>query len=232
MKIDENLLHQLNEHNKNLSPQNILEDSINNIFRKKMVYVCSFGTESAIILHMISEIDRSFPIILLNTNYLFKETIEYKDNLISKLKFSNFKEISPAAEDLKINDSKGTLWKENPDLCCNIRKVLPLQKELKKYDAWVSGRKSYHEGERKNLKFFEYINQKIVVNPLAKVNQNFINSYFKENNLDMHPLYEFGYLSVGCTHCTTKTSSVDSPRSGRWADKIKTECGIHYNLKK
>ncbi len=232
MNIDENLLNQLNEDNKNLLPQNILEDSINNIFRKKMVYVCSFGTESAIILHMISEIDRSFPIILLNTNYLFKETIKYKDYLISKLKFSNFKEISPAAEDLKINDSKGTLWKENPDLCCNIRKVLPLQKELKKYDAWVSGRKSYHEGERKNLNFFEYINQKIVINPLAKVNQNFIDSYFKKNNLDRHPLYEFGYMSVGCTHCTIKSSSFDNPRSGRWAEKNKTECGIHYNLKK
>ena len=232
MNIDEHLLNQLNDDNKSLLPQNILEDSINNIFRKKMVYVCSFGTESAIILHMISEIDKSLPIILLNTEFLFKETIDYKNFLISKFKFSNFKEISPDADDLKTNDSNGKLWKENPDLCCNIRKVLPLQKELKKYDAWVSGRKSYHEGERKNLKFFEYINQKIVVNPLAKVNQNFINSYFKKNNLDRHPLYECGYLSVGCTHCTIKTSSVDSPRSGRWADKIKTECGIHYNLKR
>ena len=232
MNIDENLSNQLNEDNKDLLPQNILEYSINNIFRKKMVYVCSFGTESAIILHMISKIDRSFPIILLNTNYLFKETIEYKDYLICKFKFSNFKEISPSIEDLRINDSKGTLWKEDPDLCCNIRKVLPLQKELTKYDAWVSGRKSYHEGERKSLKFFEFINQKIVINPLAKVNQSFINSYFEKNKLNRHPLYEFGYLSVGCTHCTIKTASVDNPRSGRWADKIKTECGIHYNLKR
>ena len=232
MNIDENLSNQLNEDNKDLLPQNILEYSINNIFRKKMVYVCSFGTESAIILHMISEIDRSLPVILLNTNYLFKETVDYKNYLISKFKFSNFKEISPSTKDLKINDSKGTLWKENPDLCCNIRKVLPLQKELKNYDAWVSGRKSYHEGERKKLKFFEHINQKIVVNPLAKVNQNFINVYFKKNNIDRHPLYEFGYKSVGCTHCTVKTSSVGSPRSGRWVNKIKTECGIHYNLKK
>ena len=181
---------------------------------------------------MISEIDRSLPIILLNTNYLFKETIEYKDYLISKFDFSNFKEISPRAEDLKINDSKGTLWKKDPDLCCNIRKVLPLQKELQKYDAWVSGRKSYHEGERKNLEFFEYINQKIVINPLAKVNQNFVNSYFKLYNIDRHPLFEAGYLSIGCIHCTTKASVTDSPRSGRWADKIKTECGIHYNLKR
>ena len=145
-----------------------------------MVYVCSFGTESAIILHMISEIDRSLPIILLNTNYLFKETIEYKDYLINKFKFSNFKEIFPSTKDLKINDSKENCGKKTLICVVILEKVLPLQKELKKYDAWVSGRKSYHEGERKNLKFFEYINQKIVVNPLAKVNQNFINSYFKK----------------------------------------------------
>ena len=232
MKIDENFLNQLNDNSKKLSPQDILDNSINNIFKKKMVYVCSFGTESAIILHMISDIDRSFPIILLNTNYLFKETIEYKDYLIGKFKFSNFKEISPSIEDLKINDSKGTLWKEDPDLCCNIRKVLPLQKELQKYDAWISGRKSYHEEERKNLKFFEYINKKIVVNPLAKVKRDFVNSYFKIHNIERHPLFESGYQSLGCTHCTVKTSKIDSPRSGRWANKIKTECGIHYNLKK
>ena len=232
MKIDENFLNQLNDNSKKLSPQDILDNSINNIFKKRMVYVCSFGTESAIILHMISDIDRSFPIILLNTNYLFKETIEYKDYLISKFKFSDFKEISPSVEDLKINDSKGTLWKEDPDLCCNIRKVLPLQKELQKYDAWISGRKSYHEEERKNLKFFEYINKKIVVNPLAKVKRDFVNSYFKIHNIERHPLFESGYQSLGCTHCTVKTSKIDSPRSGRWANKIKTECGIHYNLKK
>ena len=232
MKIDENFLNQLNDNSKKLSPQDILDNSINNIFKKKMVYVCSFGTESAIILHMISDIDRSFPIILLNTNYLFKETIEYKDYLIGKFKFSDFKEISPSVEDLKINDSKGTLWKEDPDLCCNIRKVLPLQKELQKYDAWISGRKSYHEEERKNLKFFEYINKKIVVNPLAKVKRDFVNSYFKIHNIERHPLFESGYQSLGCTHCTVKTSKIDSPRSGRWANKIKTECGIHYNLKK
>ena len=75
MKIDEKLLCQLNDDNKDLLPQKILENSIKKIFINKIVYVCSFGTESAIILHMISEIDRSLPIILLNTNYLFKETI-------------------------------------------------------------------------------------------------------------------------------------------------------------
>ena len=122
MLIDSIYLNQLNDDNKNLSPQNILEDSINNIFRKKMVYVCSFGTESAIILHMISEIDRSFPIILLNTNFFFKETIEYKNYLIQKLKLKNCKEIFPNSYDLVKNDKDGNLWKSNPDSCCNIRK--------------------------------------------------------------------------------------------------------------
>ena len=225
-------LKNLNKEYKDSPPELILRMTIEEIFKNKIAYVCSFGTESAIILHMISQLDRNFPVILINTNFLFKETIEYKDYLIGKFRFSNFKEVSPSIEDLKINDSKGTLWKEDPDLCCNIRKVLPLQKELQKYDAWISGRKSYHEGERTNLKFFEYINKKIVVNPLAKEKQNFVNSYFKIHNIERHPLFESGYQSLGCTHCTVKTSKIDSPRSGRWANKIKTECGIHYNLKK
>ena len=80
--------------------------------------------------------------------------------------------------------------------------------------------------------FFEYINKKIVVNPLAKVKRDFVNSYFKIHNIERHPLFESGYQSLGCTHCTVKTLKIDSPRSGRWANKIKTECGIHYNLKK
>ena len=96
-----------------------------------MVYVCSFGTESAIILHMISEIDRSLPIILLNTNYLFKETIEYKDYLINKFKFSNFKEISPSIEDLKINDSEGTLWKETLICVVILERYYHYKKNLK-----------------------------------------------------------------------------------------------------
>ncbi len=230
--MNDNFLESLNQNYKNFSPQDILEKSIKFSFRKKMVYICSFGAESAIILHMISKIDNNFPIVLLNTNFLFEETIDYKNYLIKSFNLTNCDEYFPDDKDLDALDKHGKLWKINPDLCCNIRKVLPLQKVLKRYKAWISGRKSYHEGERKSLKFFEKLNNKIVVNPLANIDQNFVNSYFEKNKIKRHPLFEHGYLSIGCINCTVKTLSSDDPRSGRWYNKIKTECGIHYNIKK
>ena len=225
-------LKNLNKEYKDSPPELILRVTIEEVFKNKIAYVCSFGTESAIILHMISQIDRNFPVILINTNFLFKETIEYKNYLIQKLKLKNCKEIFPNSYDLVKNDKDGNLWKSNPDSCCNIRKVIPLKKELKNYKAWISGRKSYHKGERKFLKIFEFLNQKVVVNPLASVKKSFVDSYFDFHKINKHPLFAKGYLSIGCINCTIKSSNVNDPRSGRWTDNIKTECGIHYSYNK
>ena len=124
------------------------------------------------------------------------------------------------------------LWKKDVDKCCNLRKVLPLEKSLTNFESWISGRKSYHLGDRQNLKAFEFINKKIVVNPLFKSSKNFVEDYFSSNNLPKHPLFEKGYLSIGCSHCTIKTKNIKDPRDGRWSDKTKTECGIHLDKKK
>ena len=94
------------------------------------------------------------------------------------------------------------------------------------------GRKSYHDDERKNLPILEIVNSKIVVNPLANVNKEFVDSYFEKENINRHPLFQKGYLSIGCIHCTKRTTNPDNIRSGRWSNKIKTECGIHYDKNK
>ena len=232
MKPSTSFLDSLNEGYSNLSPMEIIEQSINDVFKNEIAYVCSFGTESAIILHMISKTEKNLPIILINTNFLFDETLKYKNYLLKKLKLKNFIEIFPDQTDLYSEDSNNILWRTDQDRCCNIRKVLPLQKELKKFKAWISGSKSYHNGERRNLKPTEILNRKIVVNPLANIKKDFVDSYFEKENIDRHPLYEKGYLSIGCIHCTQKAINPNDPRSGRWSDKIKTECGIHYDLEK
>tara|TARA_B100000575_G_C23110748_1_gene641620 strand:- start:263 stop:961 length:699 start_codon:yes stop_codon:yes gene_type:complete len=232
MVHDSIYLENLNKEYKDSPPDLILRMTIEEIFKNKIAYVCSFGTESAIILHMISKIDRNFPVILINTNFLFKETIEYKNYLIEKLKLRNCKEIFPNSYDLDKNDKNGNLWKSSPDSCCNIRKVIPLKKELRNYQAWISGRKSYQKGERKFLKIFEFLNQKVVVNPLASVKKLFVDSYFDFHKINKHPLFTKGYLSIGCINCTVKSSNFDDPRSGRWTNNMKTECGIHYSYKK
>ena len=213
-----------------MTPKKILEKSLD-IFEDKIAYVCSFGTESAILLHIISQIDKTFPIILLNTHFLFDKTLDYKKQLINLLELENCKEIFPKKSDLKKFDTGNLLWKKNVEKCCEIRKVIPLSSELENYDAWVSGRKNYHQGERKNLRPYEVNNKKIVVNPLINFNAIDIDEYFNKYDLPRHPLFNDGYLSIGCTNCTQKSSKINDPRSGRWANKMKTECGIHYKGK-
>ena len=214
------------------NPKLILEHSINNLFKNKIVYVCSFGTESAIILDLISKIDKSLPIIMLNTHFLFEETIRYKNELLKLLGLKNYREVFPDETTLNKYDANDNLWRRDVDQCCNLRKVIPLEKALNNFDSWISGRKSYHLGNRQKLKAFELINNKIVVNPLFNSSKAFIEDYFYSNNLPRHPLFEQGYLSIGCRQCTQKNKNIEDPRHGRWSDKNKTECGIHLDRRK
>ena len=200
------------------------------IYSKKIAYVCSFGTESAIILHLISKINKELPIIILNTRFLFKETISYKNQLIKLLGLKNCNEVFPDEGDLNKFDRNNNLWKSEVDRCCNIRKIVPLEKSLKGYNAWISGRKSYHLGERQHLKAFELINKKTVINPLFNATREFIEEYFSSNKLPKHPLFKKGYLSIGCTHCTIKTNNFNNPRQGRWSETFKDR--MWYSLYK
>ena len=225
--LDDFKIKALNSKFANGEPISILEHSILNLFKNKIVYVCSFGTESAIILHLISKISKDIPILILNTHFLFEETIKYKDDLLKLLGLRNCHEVFPDDKLLKKFDSDNDLWKTEVDKCCNLRKVLPLEKSLTNFEAWISGRKTYHLAERKNLKAFEIINKKIVVNPLFKSSKDFVENYFLLNELPKHPLVAKGYLSIGCKHCTIKTNNIKDLREGRWSDKTKTECGIH-----
>ena len=230
MKQRIELISTLNKECQGLAPEEILEISIKK-FNNKITYICSFGTESAIILHMISKIDTKFPIFLLNTHFLFPETIAYKNKLLKKLRLTNCLDIFPDELLIKQEDPKNSLWMNNTDRCCEIRKVKPLDKILKNYSSWISGRKSYHQGERIDLKPFELLNKKIVVNPLINIKKKEADNYFEANDLPQHPLLKKGYFSIGCIHCTFKTNDKSNMRSGRWKNKIKTECGIHLNRK-
>ena len=230
MKQRIELISTLNKECQGLAPEEILKVSIKK-FYNKITYICSFGTESAIILHMISKIDTKFPIFLLNTHFLFPETIAYKNKLLKKLRLTNCLDIFPDELSIKQEDPKNNLWMTNTDRCCEIRKVQPLDKILKNYSSWISGRKAYHQGERIDLKPFELLNKKIVVNPLINIKKKEADNYFEANDLPEHPLLKKGYFSIGCIHCTFKTTDKNNMRSGRWKNKIKTECGIHFNRK-
>ena len=144
------------------SPEEIISSIANNYFKNKVVYVCSFGAESAIILHIISKISKNFPIIFINTLKLFRDTVFYKENLIKSFGLNNCVDVYPDTGDVEQYDLDDNLWNQNQNKCCEIRKVKPLNKALKGYEAWISGRKGYHNDERKGKNIVDFQNDKFI----------------------------------------------------------------------
>jgi len=194
--------------------------------------VSSFGTESAVLLHLVSEIDRSIPLIFTNTQKMFGETLAYRDELSERLGFTDLRVFRPDPRLLAEKDETGLRWSYDPDGCCAIRKVEPLQRALKGFDAWISGRKGFQAGTRTALPLFELDRDhadgpKLKLNPLAGWSKDQLNAYFEEHKLPRHPLEAEGYLSIGCSPCTSRVMPGEDPRAGRWRGWDKVECGIH-----
>jgi phosphoadenosine phosphosulfate reductase len=206
-------------------PQEILRAAIKH-YGGRIALVSSFGAESAVLLHMISEIDPSIPVLFLDTGMLFGQTLDYRQRLAAQLGLTDVRDLRPLYQDLAIHDPGQDLWKRDTDACCNIRKVLPLDRALEGFDAWITGRKRFHGGARMKLRVVEAADGKIKFNPLANWTKDQLDAYAEAHNLPAHPLVEFGYPSVGCWPCT-KPAETSDVRSGRWAGSDKTECGIH-----
>ena len=210
-----------------LESKRILEKCINCLFEKKIAYVCSFGAESAILLHMISNIERNLPVVFINTLKLFNETIDYKDRLVREFSLKNVIELTPTKDDVELYDSDGKLWSYNPDKCCNFRKVKILDKYLNNFQAWFSGRKGYQSDKRSKNKIVELQDEKFIISPLISWKKKDVDNYYIKYNLPRHPLSDQGFLSIGCKNCTSKTMNLSDIRSGRWDGLQKTECGIY-----
>jgi phosphoadenosine phosphosulfate reductase len=210
------------------SAESVLAWAIDEQFRGKIALVSSFGTESAILLHMVSEIDRSLPVIFLDTGKLFPETLAYRDKLVGYLGLTDVRSIRPSGAQLAAWDPDGRLWEKDADLCCAIRKTNPLDAALEGFEAWITGRKRSQGGARSALKLVETgPDGRVTVNPLAHWDDAMIEAYFQLHELPRHKLQAQGYTSIGCATCTALPRDGDDKRSGRWAGLDKTECGIH-----
>jgi phosphoadenosine phosphosulfate reductase len=210
-----------------LDAQSFLRAMIEREFRGRIAAVSSFGAESAVILALIAEIDPATPVIFLDTGWHFAETIAYRDRLAGLLGLTNLRSVTPATADLQREDRDNRLHGVDPDRCCHIRKVLPLGRTLAGYEAWITGRKRYHGGERSRLDVIEDVDGRIKINPLAGWTQAQIAAEFRARKLPVHPLVTQGYPSIGCAPCTSQAAANDGIRSGRWIDSEKMECGIH-----
>ena len=206
----------------------LLRTLIRERFAGRIALVSSFGAESAALLHMVATIDPALPVIFLETGKLFAETHAYRAALTARLGLTRVHAARPDPAGLAAEDPAGALWGSDPDRCCTLRKVAPLARALAPFDAWISGRKRFHGGDRGGLETVELgTDWRIKINPLAHWTEADLAAYLTRHDLPAHPLLAAGYRSIGCAPCTGAVAPGAAPRAGRWAGHARTECGIH-----
>jgi len=242
-------LEKLNQEFEKKKPEEIIAWALRE-FSGKIAMSSSFGPESAVLLHMVSRANPATPVLFLETGYHFPETLEYKERLTRLFGLKNIVELTadPKKKAEVVARYQGIPYEKDPDLCCQINKVEPIDRALKDYDAWMSGIRRHQTDFRKSIRIVEEYSTKgggaplwapedskgghggpplHKISPLANFTSRELWWYLKEHNIPNHPLSEKGYLSVGCWPCTRPVQDGDDERSGRWAGKAKTECGIH-----
>jgi phosphoadenosine phosphosulfate reductase len=210
-----------------LGAEKLLRLAIEDLYPGRIALVSSFGSESAVLLHMVAKIDKATPVLFLDTLHLFPETLVYRDALVDRLGLTNVVTLTPDADKLAKDDAENFLWSSDPDRCCAIRKVEPLTRALQGYDAWITGRKRFQGATRASLPLFESDGDCVKLNPLAAWTQADIKAYFETHELPPHPLVAKNYLSIGCIPCTSPVRPGEDARAGRWRGRGKTECGVH-----
>ncbi len=192
--------------------------------------VSSFGAESVALLHLVAVVDPTTPVLFLDTEMLFAETLDYQRKVAARLGLTDVRVLHPDREDAARLDPDGLLHRSDPDACCNFRKTVPLARALDGFDAWITGRKRFQGGARTSLDFFEEEDAtgRIKVNPLVHWERGDVHDYMENNRLPKHPLVSKGYPSIGCEPCTSRVAPGEDPRAGRWRGQDKAECGIHF----
>ena len=211
-------LKDLNEKYRNLSVQDRIGSLYDDFSNDEIMLTSSFAATSAMLLKFFSDVNKSQ---FIDTGYHFKETLIYKDYLIQLYEL-NVKNITAEEWKHKFTTDDQT-WTKDPDLCCSINKVEPLEKIKESYKVWVSGLMRWQSDNRSTLDVFEERNGMIKFYPLLDVTQDERESFIKDHHLPFHPLISKGYFSIGCKHCTVPGKG----REGRWNNSPKTECGLH-----
>lgn len=204
----------------------MLTDLLGGELNGRVAAVSSFGSESAVLLDLVAQVDKSVPVIFINTQKIFGETLAYRDALAEQLGFTDLRVFRPDPRLLAEKDGTSLRWSYDPDGCCDLRKVEPLRRALAPFDAWISGRKGFQAG-RAALPRFELDEGRLKINPLADWSKATIDAAFEARKLPRHPLEAQGYPSVGCVPCTSQVQPGEDPRAGRWRGWDKSECGIH-----
>jgi len=219
--ISEAKIKALNIKYKSLSATERINELYNDFDVTEVMLTSSFAATSAFLLKLFSEVNKKQEVFFIDTGYHFEDTLKYKEQLTNQYGL-NVKSISALKEEHEFT-TKDETWKKNPDFCCSINKVKPLDSIKNNYKVWVSGLMKWQSDHRATLDIFELRGEILKFYPLLDITKEQRDAYIKEHNLPFHPLVAKGYNSIGCKHCTVPGED----RNGRWNNNPKTECGLH-----
>jgi phosphoadenosine phosphosulfate reductase len=206
-------------------------------FGQRAAIGTSFQGAGLVIMHIAKQQQLRFPVFTLDTGLLFPETLELKKRLEDYFDC----QIESLEPDLTVEQQAATLgpnlWKRDPDLCCTMRKVVPLQSKLAGLDCWITGLRRQQADARSGtelIELYSFVPDKDIVklNPVANWSREAVWKYIHEHKIPYNPLHDQGYLSIGCWPCTAKAAEGDNERAGRWTGFAKVECGIHTFMEK
>jgi phosphoadenosine phosphosulfate reductase len=201
-------------------------------YASRIVLACSFGAEDVAVLDMIHRIEPTVPLFYLDTDFLFPETLEVRDRLIARygLKPGQIIQVKSTLTPEQQAEQHGpALWQRDPDRCCELRKIEPLTRILSNYEAWITGIRRDQAPTRATAGLIEWDRKfrLLKVNPLARWKSEDVWAYIRIHEIPYNALHDRNYPSIGCTHCTAPVLPGEDPRSGRWKNSGKTECGLH-----
>ncbi|WP_282044312.1 phosphoadenylyl-sulfate reductase [Winogradskyella flava] len=214
-------IEKLNKKYKSLTASKRIEQLYLDFDINDIMLTSSFAATSAFLLKLVSDINTQQEVFFIDTGYHFEDTLNYKSTLEKKYNL-NIKSVSAIKEEHDFT-TKDETWKKNPDFCCSINKVKPLDLIKQNYKLWMSGLMEWQSDHRATLDIFEQRGDIVKFYPLLDITKVQRDAYIEEHQLPFHPLVAKGYHSIGCEHCTVPGED----RGGRWNNNPKTECGLH-----
>ncbi len=217
-------------HSQQAAPEEILEWAWKT-FAPAVAASSSFQTQSVPLLHMISRVCPELPVIFVDTGFHFPETLAFRDMLQERLGLNIIVARPERTPEELVQEYGQELFRRDPDLCCYLNKVQPLQQALDGMCAWITGIRHDQTASRGQMRSLEpQLSGVVKIHPLLRWTREMVEEYRRRYNLPAHPLHELGYLSVGCAPCTQPVLKADDERAGRWAGTGKRECGLHLDL--
>lgn len=210
-------------------PEDILHWAMT-AYGERLAAVTSFQATGIVTLHMLHQLGFKPDVLTLDTGLLFPETYDLMQRLQDRIHFN----LIPVKPELNIEQQAAqygeALWSRDPDACCRMRKVVPLDKALVGYNAWITGLRRDQSKTRSTIQAISWDkrNEKVKISPLADWTEEMVWTYIHAYDLPYNVLYDRGYVSIGCHPCTQAVQAGETDlRAGRWVNHVKTECGIH-----